>query len=152
MKKFFQELADFASQRSVADVALGLIVGASLGNLVQVVVEEVILPPISFFTEGINLENRALVLREAGSIDGSIPYENIAIGYGKLIEVSVEFVVIGLALFFIVKSSQVLWKRPSTVTQKKEVTSNALLERTVVLLEEQNQLLDRVVNTKSNER
>ena len=152
MKKFLRELGAFASQRSVADVALGIIIGAALGNFVNVIVEEIILPPISFFTQSVNLENQAIVLREAGSINGVIPIEDIAIGYGKLIEVSIEFVVIGLALFFLIKSTRRLWQQPSSlnpdVPESVSSRDTELLERTVALLEEQNSLLQKKTENK----
>lgn len=144
MKKFFRELGEFASQRSVADVALGLIVGAALGDFVQVIVEEMVLPPISFITQGMNLENQAIVLREAGSIDGVIPLEDVAIGYGRMIEVTLEFVVIGLALFLVVRAARHFWYTPQSLLPDAENTTSSqevLLQRTVELLEQQNALL-----------
>lgn len=150
MKNFFKELKEFVSKGNAVDLAVGVVIGAAFDDVVKVLVKELVLPPISFFTQGINLENKSIILRKAGSIDGSIPIEDIAIGYGKIIEVSLNFIVIGLIVFLIIRSINVLKRKlvreeNKVIVVRKDVE---LLEKTVDLLEKQNKLITKQLKEK----
>lgn len=145
MKKILKEFKEFAVQGDMIDISVGIVIGAAFNDVVNVIVSEAILPPISFLTEGINLENRTFVFREAGSIDGVRPFEDIAIGYGKLIEVSLDFFIIGIVVFSVVKTMNVLRRKYNHEDCEKDKTPEniKLMRRTIELLEEQNTLLQK---------
>ena len=71
--------------------------------MVDVLVKEIFIPPLSFLTNGINWENKKIILREAVTLEGVTHPEEIAIGYDKLLEASVDFVLIGFIVFLLVK-------------------------------------------------
>ena len=58
---------------------------------------------MSFLTDGINWENKKFVLRAAVTENGVSKPEEIAIGYGKLFEASVDFLIVGITVFMVVK-------------------------------------------------
>ncbi|WP_339925524.1 large conductance mechanosensitive channel protein MscL [uncultured Cyclobacterium sp.] len=150
--KLIQEFKEFAVKGNMIDIAIGVIIGAAFNKVVDVLVKEIFLPPLSFLTNGINWENKKIVLREEVILDGVAHPEEIAIGYGKLLEASVDFMIIGLTVFFIVKLMNSLQKKAedpknNTVTTPKNIE---LLSRMTELMEKQVKLLE-AKNTKTSE-
>lgn len=116
-----KEFKEFAVKGNMIDIAIGVIIGSAFNKVVDVLVKEIFLPPLSFLTDGISLENKKLVLREAVTVDGAAKSEQIAIGYGKLIEVSVDFCIIGFVVFLVVKIMNTIRKKaddPKNATEK----------------------------------
>lgn len=150
--KLIQEFKEFAVKGNMIDIAIGVIIGAAFNKVVDVLVKEIFLPPLSFLTNGINWENKKIILREAVTIDGITHPEEIAIGYGKLLEASVDFLIIGFTVFLIVKLMNSIRKKAedpknNTVTTPKNIE---LLSRMAELMEKQVTLLE-AKNTKSSD-
>jgi large conductance mechanosensitive channel len=143
MRSILKEFKEFAVKGNMIDIAIGVIIGAAFSKVVDVLVKEIFLPPLSFLTDGINWENKKLILRESVLVDGVTKPEEIAIGYGKLIEVSVDFFIISLTIFMIVKFMNSLKKKADDIHDKTVTTPKdiELLSRVTELLEQQNALL-----------
>ncbi|TYP75091.1 large conductance mechanosensitive channel protein MscL [Aquimarina intermedia] len=145
MRKIIQEFKDFAVKGNMIDIAIGVIIGAAFNKVVDVLVKEIFLPPLSFLTDGVNWENKRWVLRSAVTEEGVTKPEEIAIGYGKLIEATVDFLIIGLTVFLVVKFMNALKQKadnPKDVTVKtpKDIE---LLDTIAGLLKKQNDLLKK---------
>ena len=143
--KLFQEFKEFAVKGNMIDIAIGVIIGASFNKVIDVLVKEIFLPPLSFLTDGINWENKRWVLREAVNENGVIKPEEIAIGYGKLIEAGVDFLIIGFTVFLVVKFMNSLKNKSENPSDKTEKTPKniELLHKMTELLEKQNSLLEK---------
>ncbi|NNC46145.1 MAG: large conductance mechanosensitive channel protein MscL, partial [Winogradskyella sp.] len=63
--KLIKEFKEFAVKGNMIDIAIGVIIGASFNKVVDVLVKQVIMPPLSLLTNGVNFANKKLVLREA---------------------------------------------------------------------------------------
>lgn len=146
MKKMglFKEFKEFAVKGNMIDIAIGVIIGSAFNKVVDVLVKEVFLPPLSMLTNGINLEDKKIVLREGVLGEGGVYLEPIAIGYGKLLETGMDFLIISFTVFMMVKFMNNLKKKAEdpkdqTTPLPKELEylqkNNALLERQVALLE-----------------
>lgn len=142
--KLIQDFKEFAVKGNMIDIAIGVIVGAAFNKVVDVLVKEIFLPPLSFLTDGINLENKRIILRHAATEPGITSPEEIAIGYGKLIEAGVDFLIIGFTVFMIVRLMNSIRKRADDphdggVSTPKDIEllskMTALMERQVELLE-----------------
>lgn len=143
--KLIQEFKEFAVKGNMIDIAIGVIIGAAFNKVVDVLVKEIFLPPLSFMTNGINWENKKIVLREAVTMEGVTHPEEIAIGYGKLLEASVDFLIIGFTVFIVVKLMNSIRKKAEdpkneTVTTPKNIE---LLSRMTELMEQQVALLEK---------
>jgi len=101
--KLLQDFKDFAVKGNMIDIAIGVIIGAAFNKVVNVLVKEILMPPLSLMTDGSNWENKKFILREAILIEGKPGIEEIAIGYGKFIEAGVDFLVIAFTIFLVVK-------------------------------------------------
>ena len=62
--KLLQEFKEFAVKGNMMDMAIGIIIGASFNQVIDVLVKQVLLPPLSLLSDGINLDNKKFILRE----------------------------------------------------------------------------------------
>ncbi|AUC85836.1 large conductance mechanosensitive channel protein MscL [Polaribacter sp. ALD11] len=148
--KLFQEFKEFAVKGNMIDIAIGVIIGTAFNKVVNVLVKEVLMPPLSFMTDGANWENKKIILREAIVVDGKPKPEEIAIGYGKLIEAGVDFLVIAFTVFIVVKLMNSMKKKADDPKNKTVVTPKniELMNKTNELLEKQNEYLMKVLGDK----
>lgn len=138
MKKFFEEFKNFAIKGNMIDLAVGIIIGTAFNKVVSTIVSAIIMPPLSLLTDDVNLSNKKWILREA---DGAI--EEVAIGYGELIESLIDFGIIAFTIFVMVKFIN-RFKEKSEDPSNKEVETPkniALLSSMEQLLQEQNAIL-----------
>lgn len=145
MVSFLKEFKEFAIKGNMIDIAIGVIIGTAFNKVVEVLVKEVFMPPLSFLTDSIDWASNKWVLREAITEEGFATKGEIAIAYGKLIEVSADFIIIGFTVFFVVKVMNTLKRKaqdPTDVTVKtpKDIE---LLSRVADLLETQNRILEQ---------
>lgn len=142
--KLIKEFKEFAVKGNMIDIAIGLIIGASFNKVVDVLVKQIFLPPLSFLTDGVNWENKKLVLRESLAENGITKLEEIAIGYGKLIEVTVDFLVVGITVFLVVKFINILRNKAEDPTDETMTTPKdiELLNKVTELLQKQNEILE----------
>ncbi|MFT4536644.1 MAG: large conductance mechanosensitive channel [Saprospiraceae bacterium] len=140
----FKDFKEFAVKGNMIDIAIGVIIGASFNKVIDVLVKDIILPPLSFLTDGINWENKRWVLREAITENGITKPEEIAIGYGKLIEAGVDFLLIGFTVFLVVKFMNSLKRKSEDPVDVTETTPKniELLHKMTELLEKQNDMIE----------
>lgn len=134
-----KEFKEFAVKGNMIDIAIGVIIGAAFNKVVDVLVKQVLLPPLTLLTNGTNWENKRIVLQEAVVENGTATVEEIAIGYGKLVEAGVDFMIIGFTVFLVVKLMNNLKKKADDPKNEAEVTPKniELLHKMTVLMEEQ---------------
>ncbi len=140
MKKFYQEFKDFALKGNMIDMAIGIIIGVAFNNVVNTLVKKVIMPPLSLLSSGVSLKDQKITLRNATE-----NAEEVAIGYGELIEVLIDFVIIALAIFMVVKLMNRVRRKADDPTNKEVETPKniELLSNIEKLLEDQNKLLKK---------
>ncbi len=130
--KIAQEFKEFISRGNVVDLAVGVIIGASFGKIVNSLVMDVIMPPIGAILKGVNFSNLFF------SIDGKT-YDSLAkakeagapvISYGIFLNSMIEFVIISACVFALVKIVNQI-KRPA-----EKPTEAPTPTKTELLLEE----------------
>ncbi|MBM1106915.1 large conductance mechanosensitive channel protein MscL [Aurantibacter crassamenti] len=138
MKGFIQEFKNFAVKGNMIDMAIGIIIGASFNAVVNVLVKKILMPPLSLVTDGVQFANKKWVLRE-----GTELVEEVAIGYGELIEVFIDFTIVALTIFVLLKGiNKFKSKAENPENTEVETPKNiALLSNIEKLLIEQNELL-----------
>lgn len=104
--KIMKEFKEFAVKGNVMDMAVGIIIGAAFGKIVASFVADVIMPPIGILLGGVNFTDLALVLKDAV---GEIPAVTLA--YGKFIQTVVDFTIIALAVFMMIKAINTLKRK-----------------------------------------
>lgn len=148
--KLLKEFKEFAVKGNMIDIAIGVIIGAAFNKVVNVLVKEVLMPPLSFLTDGTNWENKKFILREAVVTEGVTKPEEIAIGYGKLLEAGIDFLVIALTVFVMVKMMNTMKKKADDPKNKTVATPKniELMNKTNELLEKQNTYLKKLIDNK----
>ncbi|MEJ1222006.1 large-conductance mechanosensitive channel protein MscL [Sediminicola sp. 1XM1-17] len=141
MKDFFKEFKNFAIKGNMIDMAVGIIIGTAFNKVVNAIVKKVIMPPLNLLTDGVNYTNRKLILREASGNT-----EEVAIAYGELIEVFVDFVIVAFTIFVVIKFIN-RFKTKSEDPKNQEVATPKdieLLANLEKLMKEQNKLLKSI--------
>ena len=137
MKKLIQEFKDFAVKGNMMDMAIGIIIGSSFNSVIDVLVKKVMMPPLSLLSDGVNLENKKLVLRKEQTNEiGNLSVQEVAINYGQLIETFIDFLIVGFTIFLVIKFINKL-------NQKAEDPKDQTVStpRNIQLLTEMNELL-----------
>jgi large conductance mechanosensitive channel len=113
------EFKEFAVKGNAVDLAIGVVIGAAFGKIVDSLVTDLIMPIIAFITGGVDFSNKFMVLK-AGSAPE--PYSTleaakkagaITWNYGSFITAIVMFAIIAFVLFMIVKRLNALKAPPA---------------------------------------
>jgi|ERR1051326_1924530 large conductance mechanosensitive channel len=110
MKKFLEEFKKFAIKGNAVDLAVGVIIGAAFGGVINSLVKDVIMPPISVLTGGLDFSNKFVILRAAkdGSTAFNTPADALKAGaitwnYGNFITLIINFLIVAGAVFLLVR-------------------------------------------------
>ena len=104
MKKFMEEFKAFAMRGNVLDMAIGVVIGGAFGKITTSLVNDIIMPLISMLTGGIDFSAWKWVLKEAVMEGKEVIDPEIAVNYGNLIAVILDFIIIAFAVFCMVKA------------------------------------------------
>lgn len=130
---FFQEFKEFVRRGSVVDMAVGVVVGGAFGKVVTSFVNDVLMPPIGMLVGGLDFKEMKWIIQpgtldEAGELVGEV-----AVSYGMFIQTIVDFLIIALAIFTVIRAM-------NRMKRKEEEAAPAKADD-VVLLEEIRDLL-----------
>lgn len=103
-----QEFKEFAVKGNVIDMAVGIIIGGAFGPIVTSLVNDIIMPPIGSLLAGVDFKELSLNLIEAK--DGKA---GVVIGYGKLLNALINFLIVAFSVFMLVKAMNKLKKQPA---------------------------------------
>ena len=97
------EFREFAVKGNVVDLAVGVIIGAAFGKIVNTLVAGVIMPPIGLLLGGIDFSSFAIMLKPASEVAGkAVPA--VLLKYGVFINTIIEFTIVAFAVFLLVKA------------------------------------------------
>lgn len=104
-----KEFKEFAMKGNMLDMAVGIVIGAAFGKIVESLVKDVIMPPIGLLMGGVDFSNLFAVLKQ-GTTAG--PYASVEIAqkagavtwnYGVFINTIIAFLIVAFAIFLLVK-------------------------------------------------
>ena len=99
MTKKFKE---FAMRGIVIDLAVGVVIEEAFGNIVTSLVDDIIMPPLGLLVGGNHFSDLKVVLREnVLGADGKVA--DVTLNYGAFLQNVVDFLIIALAIFAVVK-------------------------------------------------
>jgi len=105
-----KEFKDFAMRGNVIDMAVGIIIGAAFGTIVNSLVADIIMPPIGLILGNVDFSNVFLVLKE-GKIPG--PYSALAqakaagavtVNVGVFFNTVISFLIVAFAIFLLIRN------------------------------------------------
>lgn len=113
----WKEFKEFIMRGNVLDLAVGFIIGAAFTAIVNSLVNDVIMPPIGYLMSGIDFSEIAIVLKEAAGEDPAV-----TINIGNFINALIQFLVIALVVFLLVRSVN----RLTAIGQKEQAEEGAV--------------------------
>ena len=127
MKKIWSEFKEFAVKGNAVDLAVGVIIGAAFGSVVTSLVKDMIMPPVSVLSGGLDFSNKFVILRAAK--DGSAAFHTpadaakagaITWNYGNFITLLINFLIVAGAVFLLVRAINKLRHPAEKEPDKKE--------------------------------
>ena len=112
MKKFFQEFKTFAMRGNVMDMAVGIIIGGAFGKIVSSLVANVIMPPIGVLLGGVNFADLSVTIKAATETAPAV-----TIDYGIFAQTIIDFLIIALAIFAMIKAINLMQKKKEAATE-----------------------------------
>ena len=104
----FKEFRTFIMRGNVVDLAVGIVIGAAFGAIINSFVKDILMPPIGLLLGGVDFANMFAVIKE-GATAG--PYDSLAaaqsagavtINFGVFINTLISFLIIAASIFFVV--------------------------------------------------
>lgn len=121
-----KEFKEFALKGNVVDMAIGIIIGAAFSTIVTSFVNDVIMPPIGLLLGKVDFANLFLVIKEGST---AAPYSSLAsakaagavtVNYGIFINALISFLIVAMALFFMIRGMNKLRKEEPAAPNTKE--------------------------------
>ncbi len=112
-----KEFKEFAIRGNAVDMAVGIIVGAAFGSIITSLVKDIIMPPISVLTGGLDFSNKFVVLRE---VPGGGAFKTAADAakagavtwnYGNFVTLVVNFLIVSFCIFLLVRALNKMHRR-----------------------------------------
>ncbi len=115
----FKEFKEFIMRGNVLDMAVGIIIGAAFGKIVGSLVEDVIMPPIGLLLGQVDFSN--LYVNLSGQHFPSLADAKTAgapvIGYGIFLNSIINFLIVALAIFIMIKQVNRIKRQPAKVSE-----------------------------------
>lgn len=150
-KSIFTEFKEFISRGNVMDMAVGVIIGGAFTKIVNSVVSDIIMPALGLLTGNIDFAELKLVLSEAVMEGETVVKEELAIRYGVFLDALLNFLLIAVCVFAVIKVINSVKEKAEKLRKKEEEEAKAEApapapDPQVVLLEEIRDLLKKEKN------
>ena len=138
-----KEFREFAVKGNVVDMAVGIIIGAAFGKIVESLVKDVIMPPIGLLLGKVDFTNLFVVLREGAQAGPYLSVEMaqkaraaqkagaVTFNYGVFINTLISFVIVAFAVFLLIRAINKLKRQE----EKKAAEPPATPEEVLLLRE-----------------
>ena len=124
LKRNIEEFKTFAIKGNVIDMAVGIIIGAAFGKVVDSLVKDVIMPPMGWLMGRVDFTNLYLTLPQNGKIETFDSLEAaqaagaVTINYGLFINTIISFILVAFAVFMLIKAIN---KLKDAAVKKQEI-------------------------------
>ena len=133
MKRVWKEFKEFAIKGNAIDLAVGVIIGAAFSGIISSLVKDIVMPPISLLTGGLDFSNKFIILRAAkdGSAAFNTPADAVKAGavtwnYGNFVTLAINFLIVAGAVFLLVRAINKLKGTPEAEPTSKECPACAM--------------------------
>ena len=132
IKGFLTEFKKFAMRGNVMDMAVGIILGAAFGKIVDSLVKDVLMPPLGLLLGRVDFANLYVTLKDGkipgpySSLDAAQKAGAVTVNYGAFINTMISFIIVAFAIFIMIKAINKMEEKVS----KKEETQQVKTETT----------------------
>jgi large conductance mechanosensitive channel len=112
-----KEFKEFAVRGNVVDMAVGIVVGTAFGVIAKSLVSDVIMPPVGIVLGGVDFKDFFIVLRDTAvagpyaTLEEAAKAGAVTLNYGAFVNTVISFLIVALAMFFVVRSMNRLKKK-----------------------------------------
>lgn len=119
MSNFIKEFKEFAVKGNAIDMAVGVIIGGAFGEIVNSIVNDIIMPPIGWLIGGVNFSDLKVELPKV-VLDSGIELAPATINYGSFVQTIINFIIIALCVFMMIKGLARLKNAKKAEEEKEE--------------------------------
>ena len=130
---FLKEFREFAVKGNVMDLAIGVVIGTAFGKITTSLVSDIIMPPLGLLIS--NVDFSTLKFQLSSPLGNGAP---ATINYGLFIQTLINFLIIAMAMFFVVKAINRLKRHQEAAPAAEKPHQEVLLEEIRDLLSRQN--------------
>ncbi|MGA7615090.1 MAG: large-conductance mechanosensitive channel protein MscL [Thermoanaerobaculia bacterium] len=117
-----KEFREFAAKGNVVDMAVGIVIGAAFGKIVSSLVADVVMPPIGVLLGGVDFSDLAVTIK-AATADAPA----VVIAYGQFFQTLIDFIIIGFAVFLLIRTVNALKRRKEEAPKAPPAPSEEVL-------------------------
>ena len=134
-----KEFREFAVKGNMLDMAVGIIIGAAFGTIIQSLVKDIIMPPIGMMLGGVDFANLFVTLSAGAEVAG--PYATLAaaqeagavtINYGVFFNALISFLIVAFAVFMVIRSFNKLKREEESVEDAPPAPPEPSAEETLL--------------------
>ncbi len=137
---FVKEFRDFAVKGNAVDLAVGVIIGAAFGRIVDSLVKDIVMPLVNFVLGGsVDFSNKFLVLSMPAGYNGPMTYADLTkaganvFAWGNFVTIIINFVLLAFVIFWMVKA---IYKARTKAEEAPAPAAPAATPEDVALLRE----------------
>jgi large conductance mechanosensitive channel len=120
-----KEFKEFAIKGNAVDLAVGVIIGAAFGGIISSLVKDILMPPLSLLTGGLDFSNKFIVLKAGanGKTDFGTPAlaaadKAVTWNYGNFVTLIINFLSVAFCIFLVVRAMNKLKRNEPEATSK----------------------------------
>jgi len=115
------EFKEFIAKGNVVDLAVGVVIGAAFGKIVTALVDGIVMPIVGVALGGVSVSDWKIVLKPETVDAAGQKVAEVAVRYGAFIQTLIDFVVIALVIFLVLKAYNRLRKPEAAAGPSEEV-------------------------------
>ena len=122
----WKEFREFAVKGNAIDLAVGVIIGAAFGGIVNSLVKDILMPPVGLLVGGLDFSNKFLILKGApGGGVFNTPADAAKAGavtwnYGNFVTLIINFLIVAFCIFLLVKAMNKVKRSPAAESVAKD--------------------------------
>jgi len=126
--KIIREFKEFAIKGNMFDMAIGIVIGTAFHKIISSLVDDIIMPPLGYIIGRVDFSDLNIVIqKEVVEKGGNVVKELVAFNYGSFIQVMIDFMIITLTIFLVIKLFNKL-RRKAEDEREKEVPTPREIE------------------------
>ncbi len=126
--KIIKEFKEFAIKGNMFDMAIGIVIGTAFHKIISSLVDDIIMPPLGYIIGRVDFSDLSIVIqKEVVEKGGNVVQELVAFNYGNFIQVMIDFLVITVTIFLVIKLFNKL-RRKAEDEKEKEIPTPREIE------------------------
>ena len=118
-----KEFKEFAVKGNMLDMAVGIIIGGAFGKIITSLVNDVLMPPLGLLLGKVDFSSLKAILQKGSDavMDGAVVVQpavsEVSINYGIFLNNIIDFLIVALCIFFVIKGMNTLKKKEETAPE-----------------------------------